>query len=341
MAHSFGSDNHSGVHPLMIKAIEEANSGHVPAYGDDLLTAQAKDTVREVFGTDGEVVFMFNGTGANVLALRSVTRPYNAVFCASTAHTWNNECGAPECHTGCKFITLEEHDGKITPEQLLPHLTVIGNCHHNLPGAVTVAQSTEVGTVYTNDELRALADIAHAHNMYLHVDGTRLANAVAAAGCTAREMITETGVDVLSFGGTKNGMLLGESVVFINDSIGSDAPYHRKQLMQLASKMRYVAAQFETYISDGFWLRNAAHANSMASYLGELISGIPGIVIPYTVQTNMVFVHVPDEAIPDLKERGYYRNVDPAVPGLVRYVCSFDTGKEDVEALANALKEVL
>lgn len=341
MAHSFGSDNHSGIHPAILKAIENANVGHAAAYGDDLLTAEAKDTVREVFGIDGEVVFMFNGTGANVLALRSITRPYNAVFCATTAHTWNNECGAPECHTGCKFITVPETDGKITPAQIEPHLLVAGNMHHNQPAAVSVAQSTEVGTFYTPDELRSLADFAHANGMYLHVDGTRLANAIAAADCSPREMITDTGVDVLSFGGTKNGMLLGESVVYVNNTIGWDAVFHRKQLMQLASKMRFISAQFEAYLTGDLWLENARHANSMAAYLAESISGIAGLAIPYSVQTNMVYIRVSDDCIPLLKERGYYRNVDEADPGLIRYVCSFDTAKEDIDALATSLKEIL
>ncbi|MCD7970975.1 MAG: low specificity L-threonine aldolase [Alistipes sp.] len=339
MEHSFGSDNHSGIHPRILEAIIKANTGHVPAYGDDLYTAEASDTIREIFSPNAEVYFVFNGTGANVLALRSITRPFNAIFCADTAHVWENECGAPECHTGCKFIALPSTDGKINTEQMIPHLAVKGNPHHNQPGAVTVALSTEVGTLYTPDEIKELADFAHANGMFLHIDGTRLANAIAALGCTAQQLVTETGVDLLSFGGTKNGMLGGESVIYLNAELGRNASYERKQLMQLNSKMRFTAAQFEAYLSDGLWLENARHANAMASYLAGQIGDL--VEIPYPVQTNMVFARIPQRAIKPLSEKGYYRNVNPADPCILRWVCSFDTTKEDIDALAFALRESL
>ncbi|MCC8034330.1 MAG: low specificity L-threonine aldolase [Rikenellaceae bacterium] len=339
MNHSFGSDNHSGIHPLILEAIAKANTGHVPAYGDDIYTAEAKDTVKEIFSPEAEVYFVFNGTGANVLALRSITRPFNAIFCAATAHVWENECGAPECHTGCKFIALPSTDGKITPEQMVAHLAVKGNPHHNQPAAVTVALSTEVGTLYTPAEIKELADFAHRNGIYLHIDGTRLANAVAALGCTAQQLVTDTGVDVLSFGGTKNGMLGGESVIYLNATLGRDAGYERKQLMQLNSKMRFTAAQFETYLKDGLWLENAKSANSMAAYLAERVSEIDRVEIPYPVQTNMVFAKIPESAVEHLSRKGLYRNVDPANPRVLRWVCSFDTTREDVDLLIEELKE--
>lgn len=341
MFHSFGSDNHSGIHPLILEAIAAANTGHVPAYGDDLFTEKAKKKVCQALGAPGaDVYFMFNGTGANVLALRTLTRPFNAVICASTAHINENECGAPDAHTGCKLLAIPTPDGKLTPELCEPYLHSFGNQHANQPRIISITQPSEMGTMYTLSEIAALSRLAHDKGIYLHIDGTRLANAVAALGCTPKQMLVDTGVDVLSFGGTKNGMMLGEAVVFFNPELSADAKYQRKQLMQLSSKMRFVSAQFDAYLTDGLWIANAAHANAMASYLHEKLQEVAGVRILQKVEANSVFVAIPREAVTKLKAEGYYFNVKDGDQCQVRWVCSFDTTQDDVDALISSLKRI-
>lgn len=338
MAHSFGSDNCSGIHPAVLEAIAEANAGHAESYGHDPLTAEARKAVCAMLGCDAGVYFVLTGTGANVLALRSVTHPYNSVICADTAHIYVHECGAPEAHTGCKLIPVATPDGKLTPEMVRPHLFNFGSEHNSQPKVISVTQPTEMGTLYTNGEITALAELAHSHGMYLHLDGTRLANAVAATGSSPHDMLVRSGVDVMTFGGTKNGMMLGESVIFLNPELGRNAKYGRKQLMQLPSKMRFVAAQFKAYLEDGLWLELAAHANGMARYLAEGLEGIGCVKIFQKPETNGIFAEVREDIIPALKAEGYYTCIDEAAPQYVRWMCSFDTTKDDADRLINFLR---
>lgn len=337
---SFGSDNHSGVHPQILEAIAAANADHVFAYGDDPLTARVTEQFRELFGPQADPYLVFNGTGANVLALRTLTRSYNAVVCARTAHINVDECGAPEFQTGCKLLSVDTPDGKLTPELVATQLHGFGFQHHSQPGAVSISQPTELGTLYTVDEIRALADQAHRHGLYLHVDGARFANAVAALGVSPRAMITDTGVDALSFGGTKNGMMLGEAVIFLRPELSKNAMYERKQLMQLASKMRFVAAQFEAYLRDGLWLTLAARSNAAAAYMASRIAGIPGVTLTQRVQVNGLFALMPRQAAEKLRENYYFYDWDES-RGEVRWMCSFDTTREDIDGFVEALQQAL
>lgn len=331
----FGSDNCSGVDARILEAIARANAGHCVSYGDDPHSERARQMIAELFG-GGEVHFVMNGTGANVLSLAQATRPYNSVICAQTAHINVDECGAPERVAGVKLVTVEGRDGKITPEDVLPHLHVFGFEHHSQPGAISISQSTELGTVYRPDEIRALADLAHSHGMWLHMDGARLANAAASLGLPARAMTRDAGVDIVSFGGTKNGMLLGESVVILAPELAPGFKYLRKQATQLYSKQRFVGAQFEAYLSDGLWLDNARHANAMARKLARAAGQIPGVRVTRPVEANGVFAVIPPEWVEPLLAEYFFYTWDDAT-GEVRWLCSFDTTDGDVEAFAAAL----
>ena len=249
MKRGFGSDNHSGISPEILQALAAANTDHALAYGDDEWCARTEELFRREFGAQAKVYFVFNGTGANVLCIDAMCRSHEAVVCAETAHINVDECGAPQRVVGCRLLTVDTPDGKLTPELVRTRLHGFGFEHHSQPKAISITQSTELGTLYTLDEIKALADLAHSYNMYLHMDGARLANAAVALGCTFKEMTTDTGVDCLSFGGTKNGMLMGESCVILNPALDVDIKYRRKQMTQLCSKMRFIAAQFEAYLS--------------------------------------------------------------------------------------------
>src|SRR5271165_4949142 len=269
---SFASDNNAGVHPEILEAIGRANHGHVVAYGEDAYTRSAVKKFEEHFGPDIAVFFTFNGTGANVLSLQALTRPFHSILCSSFAHINSDECGAPEKHTGCKLITLPQQDGKITVESVRHAYHGIGDEHHSQPRVISITQSTEMGTVYQPEEIRGLARFAHEHDMFLHVDGARISNAAAALGQTLRQATGDLGVDVLSFGGTKNGIMGGEAVVFFHPELSRDFLYLRKQSMQLASKMRFIAAQFEALLTNDLWRRSADHANRMARLLEKEIN---------------------------------------------------------------------
>ncbi len=337
---SFGSDNHSGVHPAVLDAIVAANAAHAVAYGDDPVTGRAVDLLKAMFGEMADVYFVFNGTGANVLALKTLTRSYEAVVCAATAHIWTDECGAPERQTGCKLLPVATPDGKLTPARVLPQLQGFGFPHHSQPRVISISQPTELGTLYTVDEIRALADLAHQYGMYLHVDGARFGNAVAALGVSPREMIVDTGVDVLSFGGTKNGLMLGEAVVFFDPMLSENAMYERKQAMQLASKMRFVSAQFEAYLTDGLWLNLATHSNALARRLAEGVSRIEGVELTQPTQVNGVFARVPRAAIERL-QRDYFFYVWDEARDEVRWMTSFDTTEAEVDDFLNAIRQAL
>ena len=337
---SFGSDNHSGISPEILQALADANKDHALAYGDDECSARAEILFREFFGPQAQVYFVFNGTGANVLNIDTMCRSHHAVVCADTAHINVDECGAPQRIVGCKLLTVPTPDGKLTPDLVRTQLHGFGFEHHSQPRAISIAQSTELGTLYTLDEIRALADLAHSYNMYLHVDGARLANAAVALGCTFKEMTTDCGVDCLSFGGTKNGMLMGESCVILNPALDVDMKYRRKQMTQLCSKMRFVAAQFETYLSTGLWRRNAEHSNRMAALLLEQLKGLDRVEVMYPVQVNSVFVRLPRAVWKSLLDDYFFYDWDEA-NDVVRWMCSFDTTEEDIAGFVEKLKSKL
>jgi len=313
----------------MIEAIQAVNQGHVIAYGDDEITARAVKLFKKHFGKTVSVYFVFGGTGANVLGLKAITKPYHAVICAETAHINVDECGAPEKFTGCKLISLPTPDGKLQIQQIEPMMHVFGNEHHVQPRVISVSQATEMGTVYTKQELKALANFAHANNMLLHIDGARIANAAANLNVALKELTTDVGVDVLSFGGTKNGMMYGEAVVFFNEEMAGDFKYIRKQGMHLPSKMRYISAQFEALLSNDLWRRSAAHANRMARLLANELEKVPGIELTQRVEANGVFAIVPKQFIPLLQKKYFFYTWNEAI-SEVRLMCSFDTTEEDI-----------
>ena len=336
----FASDNNAGVHPEIMKAIEEANEGHVIAYGDDPYTASASEKIRKVFGQEAVPFFVFIGTAANVLGLDALTRPFHSIICAETSHIHEDECGAPERWTGCKLLSVETEDGKLTVDGIAKHVYGIDFEHHSQPRVISVTQSTEMGTVYSAEEIRAIAAYAHGHNMYLHMDGARVSNAAASLGKNFRDFTCDAGVDVLSFGGTKNGLMYGETVIFFRPELAADFKYLRKQGMQLASKMRFIAAQFERYLDEDIWLKNALHANRMARMLADETGDIKGLKITQKVQSNAVFAILPKEAIPVLQKEYFFYPWNEAT-GEVRWMCSFDTTEQDVKDFASEIRRVL
>jgi threonine aldolase len=329
-ARSFASDNNAGVHPAIIKAISEVNHGHAVGYGDDPYTQATLRKFREHFGRGAEAFIVFNGTAANVLSLAALTQPYHAVICAEGAHVNVDECGAPEKFTGCKLIPVATNHGKLTVEAVQHACHGIGDQHHVQPRVITITQSTEVGTVYKPDEMEALARFAHEHDMFLHVDGARIANAAASLKLNLRQSTRDLGVDVLSFGGTKNGAMGAEAVVFFNSELCRDFLFRRKQGMQLASKMRYNSAQFNALLTDDLWLRNARHANRMARLLERELHLIRGVEIAYKVEANGVFARVPRHVIAEIKKRYFFYMWDES-QCMARWMCSWDTTEHDVE----------
>lgn len=337
MKRGFGSDNHSGISPEILKAIADANVDHALAYGDDEYCSRVEDLFRSYFGNQAQVYFVFNGTGANVLSIDTLCRSHHAVVCAESAHINVDECGAPQRIVGCKLLTVPTPDGKLTPELVKTQLHGFGFEHHSQPRAISITQSTELGTLYTLKEIKALADLAHSYNMYLHVDGARLANAAVALGCTFKEMTTDLGVDILSFGGTKNGMMMGESVVVLNPTLDDELKYRRKQMSQLCSKMRFIAAQYEAYLTTGLWRRNAEHSNHMAQLLYNAVKDIPQVKVQYPVQVNSVFVKLPHDVWTGLQQDYFFYDWDEA-NDIVRWMCSFDTTEQDIQDFIAALK---
>ncbi|MDJ0828391.1 MAG: low specificity L-threonine aldolase [Desulfobacterales bacterium] len=326
----FASDNNAGVHPDILAAMTAANTGHTVAYGDDPYTQSAIAQFKRHFGDHIEVFFVYNGTGANVLGLNAATRPYHSIICAESAHIHVDECGAPERFTGCKLLSIPTSDGKITVDQIKSHYHGIGFEHHAQPKVVSITQATELGTVYTLDEIRDITAYAHSKDLLVHMDGARLANAAVFLETDLKTITADAGIDILSFGGTKNGMMFGEAVVFFEPKLTHDFRYIRKQGMQLHSKMRFIAAQFEALLRDDLWHTNAQHANHMAQKLATELAAIPQIQITQQVKANGVFAIVPEAIIPSLQEAVFFYVWDEA-RSEVRWMTAFDTTEADID----------
>jgi threonine aldolase len=339
MRRSFASDNNAGVHPAIFAALQNVNVGHAIGYGDDAYTRRAEAKFQEHFGENTDVFFVFGGTAANVLGLKAATQSYHAVLCAETAHINVDECGAPEHIIGCKLVAIPTPDGKITVEQIQGRMHGVGDQHHVQPKVISISQPTELGTLYSPQEIRGLADYAHQHDLVLHMDGARIANAAASLGVTLADITRHAGVDILSFGGTKNGMMYGEAVILFDRRYAANFRFIRKQGMQLASKMRFIAAQFETLLANDLWLRNAMHANAMARQLATSAAVIPGVTITQNVQSNAVFAVMPHDCIARLQEH-YFFYVWDEPRGEVRWMTSFDTTEADVRHFVSCITEV-
>jgi threonine aldolase len=335
----FASDNHAGVHPEVMAALAAANEGHAGAYGADPWTARATQRFRDHFGPTARAFPVFNGTGANVLCLEALTQRWQAIVCARTAHLHVDECGAPE-RAGRKLLVVDTPDGRLTPELVEPLLARIGDEHAVQPRVVSIAQSTELGTVYPPEAVAALADWAHAHGMLLHVDGARLCNAAAALDLPLRALTTDAGVDAVSFGGTKNGLMGAEAVVLLRDDADDGFKFLRKQAMQLASKLRYLSAQLDALLTGDLWLRSAAHANAMAHRLGAALAGVDGLEITQPVEANAVFAVLDPAATERLQQEWTFYVWDEAT-GEVRWMTAWDTSPEDVDAFAAAVRAAL
>ncbi len=342
MKKSFASDNWSGVCPEIMDSLIQVNAGHVAAYGEleEPFTQAAEKKFKKYFGENSRVFFVYNGTAANVLAIGHLLKSYQAVVAAHSAHINEDECGAPEKFTGSKILEIETEDGKIKPEQIKPFLNSIGFQHHVQPKVISISQVTEKGTVYTPQEVRNLADFAHQNNMFLHLDGARISNAAVSLGLEFRDFTTNAGVDVLSFGGTKNGMMFGEAVIFLNPELAHDFEYTRKQGMQLHSKMRYIAIQFDRYLTDDLWKKNAEHANKMAKLLAKQLLSIEKLQITRSVDANGVFVIIPQEIISQIK-RSYFFHVWDETTSEVRLMCSWDTTEADINGFVEEVKKAL
>jgi len=336
----FASDNNAAVHPLIMAAMENANSGHAIAYGDDPLTIRVTDKMKKIFGENSAVFFVYNGTAANVLGLSSVTQSYNAVITPETAHIHVDECGAAEKFTGCKLLTVSTPDGKLTVDQIKQHMHGIGFEHHVQPKVVSITQATELGTVYTIEEIKKITDYAHSQNMYVHMDGARISNAVAALNSDLYSLTGGAGIDMLSFGGTKNGLMFGEAVVFFSKELAEDFKYRRKQGMQLTSKMRYISAQFEAFLENDLWLKNARHANRMAGILYEAVRQIKGVQVTRKVDANAVFAVIPKSVAEELRKSFFFYDWDEE-SGEVRWMCSWDTTEDDILRFSELLKKLM
>jgi threonine aldolase len=337
---TFASDNWAGVHPEVMAAIVAANGDHTPSYGEDPVTEEAIGHLRRHFGHDADVLLAFNGTGANVIGLQSLLRPFEAVLCAETAHINVDECGAPERFLGSKLVPVATPDGKLTPALVEAAAVGAGDEHHVQPKVVSITQATEVGTCYSVEEVVALAEWAHARGLWLHLDGARLANACASLGVGLGAFGSDAGVDVLSFGGTKNGAMGAEAVVSYLPADTVGLRYIRKQSMQLASKMRFIAAQFTALLAADLWLRNAGHANAMARRLSDGVLEVPGVTLAYPVEANGVFAALPPAVTGALQEEYPFYTWDEST-GVVRLMASFDSTEGDVDAFVELLAEVM
>ena len=337
---TFASDNYSGVHPEIMEALALANREHAGSYGSDEYTQRAIDKFKEFFGSNIEVFFAYNGTGANVLGLSALTQSFNSILCSDGAHINVDESTAPEKFTGCKLVTIPSADGKIYAEQVEQKVQRIDDQHHPQAKVISISQSTEYGTVYTIEEIKALSAVAKKHKLYLHMDGSRIANAAVSLNKSFREFTIDAGVEVLSFGGTKNGMMFGEAIIFFKPELAANFKFIRKQAIQLNSKMRFISAQFEALLSNDLWKRNAVHTNKLATLLANELKQIPQVKVTQKVEGNGVFAILPQEIIPALqKESPFY--VWNEKLNEVRLMCSWDTTEEEIKRFVKKVKEEL
>jgi threonine aldolase len=336
----FASDNFAGVHPRVMAALAECNQGHAQAYGDDDLTAQARAAFDRLLGRPVSTHFVFNGTAANVLALSAFAKSYGAVLCSDVAHIANDESTAPERTLGMRVVPLASQDGKLDPAALAAALGRGHGVHGARPVALSLTQPTELGTIYSLDELRRLVALAHDNGLGVHVDGARIGCAAAALGLSLAEMVAESEVDVLSFGGTKQGMMFGEAVVFLTPGLGDEFPYWQKHALQLASKMRFVSAQFLALLADGLWIDNGRRGNAMAQRLAGAVRDVPGLDIVFPVEANSVFARLPPALVAPLQRETFFWPWDER-SGLVRWMCAFDTAPEDVERFAGTVRRMM
>lgn len=336
---AFASDNYSGVHPEIMEALLRANVDHMGSYGNDEITVRARKLFEKIFGDDIEVMFVYNGTGANVIGLSALTRSYNAIICSDLAHINVDESTAPEKFLGCKLIDVPTANGKITPEQVEQKVIRVGDQHHPQANVISISQTTEYATVYSIEEIKALSAVAKKHKLYLHMDGSRISNAAVSLNQDFKSFTRDAGVDVLSFGGTKNGMMFGEAVVIFNRELAKDMYYLRKQGMQLHSKMRFISAQFEGLLSNNLWKRNATHANTMAKKLERELRNVPGVTITQQVDANGVFAILPKGVTAELQKEIFFY-VWNEQTNEVRLMCSFDTKEEEILRFASRLKQL-
>jgi len=334
----FASDNAATVHPRVLEAIAAANTGHAFGYGHDPYTAEVERRLAAALGApDASVFFVFNGSGANVLSLRAALRPWEAAIVSESAHLHTDEVGAPEAIAGVKLLVAETADGRVTFDGVRRLIERPNDEHAVRPGILSLTQATELGTLYSLDELRALGELAHTHGLRVHVDGARFANAAAALGVSLPQMVASCGIDLLSFGGTKNGLMVGEAVVVFDPELVPGMLHLRKQTLQLASKMRFIAAQFDALLEDGLWLHNATHANAMAQRLCDAVSDLEGVVITRRPVANALFAIIAPAVREALqREFDFYEWDD--VTGEVRWMCSWDTTEADIDAFAGALR---
>ncbi len=333
---SFASDNYSGIHPEILEAITNANSEHAISYGDDYYSIKAQEIFESLLGKV-QVLFAFNGTGANVISLKCCTLPFQAVLCAETAHINADECGAPTQSIGASLITIPTIDGKLTPTLIQPYLSRIGNVHNTQPKVISISQSTELGTVYTLSELKELCDFAHKNKLYVHMDGARISNAVAALNVDLKTATVDCGVDIMSFGGTKNGLMIGEAVLIFNEELKMHAAYYQKQSAQLFSKNRFIAAQFIALLNNNLWLQMAKHANAMAKLLSTEVQKIEAVTLTRATDANAVFAIIPSKAIAPLQER-YRFYVWNETTSELRWMCSYDTSEAEVRDFVSYLE---
>jgi threonine aldolase len=335
---SFGSDNHSGTHPLILKAMEDANQGYWHGYGEETYTETIQQKVAALFGKNALALFLMTGTGANVLALQSLIKSYEAILCAETAHINQHEAGAVQKFTQSRLLVIPTPDGKLTPELVAPQINLMTDQHMSQPRIISISQSSEYGTLYSLAEIKALAIYAHAHRLLLHIDGARLANAAVCLNCTLQEMTTDCDVDIVSFGATKNGCMFGEALIFINQPAAAhDAVYYRKQMAQLVSKMRYLTVQMEAYIKDDLWKQNAHNANLMAKYFATRLAEVDNVTVTQAVQVNAVFAILPKAKIPALQEKYHFYTWNDS-RNEVRLMCSWNTTKEMIDAFIEDLR---
>lgn len=336
---TFASDNYAGVLPEIMEALQKANTGHAASYGADEYTGRAIEKFKSLFGPDIEVFFAYNGTGANVLGLSAITQSFNSILCSELAHINVDESTAPENFLGSKLLPVPTVTGKILPEEIEKRIIRLDDQHHPQAKVISISQTTEYATVYSAEEIKAISSIAKKYNLFLHMDGSRISNAAVSLNKDFASFTRDAGVDVLSFGGTKNGLMFGEAIIFFNKTLARNMKYIRKQGMQLHSKMRFIGAQFEALLTNDLWKKPAQHANRMAKLLQEELRKIPAVKITQSVDANGVFALIPPQVIPELQKENFFYVWNDQT-SEIRLMCSFDTKEEDVKNFAAKLKEL-